>query len=524
MITNETLSIQFSIMNTLHAPVSEQTFAQFLFHNRRNRIILFLAAAVFIIQFAIFKYLYPFANYIHGDSFNYLKAAEQNLTINTYLIGYSKFLRLVSVFAKPDLILVSLQYLMIQCSTLFLLLSIFYFYRAGSVTQTILLCVTVLNPLSLHLGNLVSSDGLFLALSMTWLALLLWIIHNPTNKIICWHALVLFAAFIVRYNALIYPFISAMAFWLSKLPLRKKLIGQGLGILLCSLFVGLSLFQYKKLTGYWQFSPFSGWQLANNALYMYREVDSADREPVPLKFRALDNMVRKFYATNPNLYIGEANAAYMWMPKLPLMRYNNSLFNVKDISEPKFKEWASMGPFYSSYGLYIIKKYPMHFLRNFVWPNSRKYLAPPLEYLEYYNYGTTTVPESAWKWFGYTNNQVKTRMKSSKVWILQYYPPLVIIINLIMISGLLAYLFLKGWQFNKTFHKTILLVGFVWMVNAAFTILASSVALRFQAFPVLYNTIFSLLLIDWMIKLMQTFKGQGQQQKLNSEYSQKAVI
>lgn len=166
----------------------------------------------------------------------------------------------------------------------------------------------------------------------------------------------------------------------------------------------------------------------------------------------------------------------------------------------------------------------MHFLRNFVWPNSRKYLAPPLEYLEYYNYGTTTVPESAWKWFGYTNNQVKTRMKSSKVWILQYYPPLVIIINLIMISGLLAYLFLKGWQFNKTFHKTILLVGFVWMVNAAFTILASSVALRFQAFPVLYNTIFSLLLIDWMIKLMQTFKGQGQQQKLNSEYSQKAVI
>ena len=98
-------------MNTLqNAPVPSQTFAQFLFHNKRNRIILYLATAVIIIQFAIFKYLYPFANYIHDDSLFYLNAEGENLTINTYPIGYSKFLRLVSVFAKPDWILVSLQY------------------------------------------------------------------------------------------------------------------------------------------------------------------------------------------------------------------------------------------------------------------------------------------------------------------------------------------------------------------------------------------------------------------------------
>jgi hypothetical protein len=512
-------------MNTLQrTPASEQTFTRFLFHNRRNRLILYLAVAAIIIQFVIFKYLYPFANYIHGDSFNYLNAASQNLTINTYPIGYSKFLRLVSVFAKPDLVLVSLQYLMIQCSTLFLLITVFYFHRAGSVVQALSLCFTIFNPLSLHLGNLVSSDGLFLALSVTWMALILWIIHKPSNKIIIWHAIVLFACFTVRYNALIYPFISLVAFWLSKLPLRKKITGLGSGLLLCFWFVALSLFQYKNLSGYWQYSPFSGWQLANNALYAYREVDSADRKPVPMKFQALDNVVRKFYDANPNLYIGEANAAFMWMPMLPLIRYNNSLFNVKDISEPKFKEWASMGPFYNSYGLYIIKKYPMHFLLYFVWPNSRKYFSPPIEYLEYYNYGTTTVPASAWKWFGYTNNEVKTRMNSSKVWVLQYYPFMVSIINVIIISGLLAYLLLKGWKFNTTFHKTILMVGFTWMMNAIFTILASSVALRFQAFPLLVNTLFSLLLIEWIIQMMQTLKGQSQQQKPDSKYSQNAII
>lgn len=295
-----------------------------------------------------------------------------------------------------------------------------------------------------------------------------------------------------------------------------------MGLLLIGWFVCLSIFQYKKLTGYWQYSPFSGWQLANNALYTYREVDSANRKPVSPNFRALDNMVRKFYDTNPNLFVGEANAAYMWMPALPLMRYRDSLFK-KDLSATELKIWASMGPFYSSYGFYIIKKYPMHFLRYFVWPNFRKYLAPPLEYLEYYNYGTTTVQEVAGKWFGYTSNQVKLRMNSSKVWVLQYYPYWVSIINLIMISGLLAYILLKGWQFNTTFHKIILVAGFVWLANAVFTILASSVALRFQAFPILLNTIFSLLLIDWMIQLMQTLKLQSQQ-KPNSEYPQRAII
>jgi hypothetical protein len=507
-------------MNILqNAPVSKQTFTQFLFHNRRNRIILYLAVAAIIIQFIIFKYLYPFANYIYGDSFAYLEAADQNLTINKYLIGYSKFLRLVSVFAKPDLVLVSIQFLMIQCSTLFLLFTIFYFYKTGRITQTILLCFMVFNPLFLHLSNMVSSDGLFLALSMIWFALLLWIIFRPSNKIIYWHAIVLFAAFTVRYNALIYPFIAMLAFWLSKLSLRKKITGLGLGLLLFGWFVVLTLFQYKKLTGYWQYSPFSGWQLANNAMGIYREVDSADREPVPLKFRTLDNMVRKYYDTD-HVPIEAASTVFMWEPKLPLMRYNNSLFNAKDISEPKFKEWASMGPFYSSYGLYIIKKYPVHYLHYFVWPNSLNYLAPPVEYLGYYNGGYATVPESAVKWFGYTSNQVKTRMKSGKVWILHYYPFVVSISNLIMLLGLLSYLLLKGWQYNTSFNKSILLAGFVWILNAAFTIFVASVALRFQVFPALLCATFSLLLIDWMALLMQRMKGQSQQQKPDKAYSQ----
>lgn len=507
-----------------YTPAGEQTFTQFLFHNRRNRITLYLAAIVIITQLAIFKYLYPFASYINDDSYLYIKAAYENSAIATYPIGYSKFLRLVSVFAKPDLVLVSLQYLLMQCSTLFLLFTIFYFYKTGKVIQIILLCFMIFNPLLLHLANMVSSDGLFMALSMTWFMLLLWIIYKPSNKTIFWHAIVIFGAFTVRYNALIYPFISLFAFFLSKISLRKKVLGFGSGLLLIGLFMSHCMFQFKKFTGYWQFSPFSGWQLANNAMYTYKEVDSADRQTVPLKFRALDTMICKFYDSHTDLQLPEAGFAYMWIPWYPLMRYRDSLFNAKDPSATEFKKWASMGPFYSSYGLYIIKKYPMHFLRYFIWPNSKKFIAPPVEFLENYNMGSPTVPKSVVQWFGYTNNQVKTRMKNGKVWILQYYPYFITIANLIMLLMLLSYLALKGWQYNPAFNKSIMLAGLAWVGNAAFTIFAASPALRFQAFPALLTVTFSLLLIDWMAWLMQFMKLQSQQQKTDSQYSQNVSV
>jgi len=508
-----------------NAPFTEQTFTQFCFHNQRTRIILYAAGAAIVIQFILFKYLYPFANYIHDDSFLFLISADQNFTIDYCPIGYSKFLRLVSVFAKPDLVLVSLQYLLIQCSTLFLLLTIFYFYKAGRVTQTILFCFMIINPLFLHLGNMVSSDGLFLALSMMWFALLIWIINKPSNKIIYWHAIVLTIAFTVRYNALIYPFFSLLAFGFSKLPLRKKAFGLGLGLALIGCFVALTMFQYRKLTGYCQFSPFSGWQWSNNAMNAYLEVDPADREPVPLKFRALDNMIRTFYDTYPNLPVGKAISGYMWVPASPLNVYKEILFTPHGTSVNEFKKWASVGPLYGSYGKYIIKKYPLHFLRYFVWPNTQKYFYPRIEFLENYNGGEPTVQESAVKRFGYANNQVKTRTKNGGLWNLAYYPFLVSIINAVMLVMLFSYLLLKGWQYNtSSFNTVILLAGFFWIAYAGFNIFAAPTVLRYQAFPASLSVIFSMLLIDWVSRLIQHLKFETQQQKADSGYSQKATI
>jgi hypothetical protein len=414
-------------------------------------------------------------------------------------------LRLFSVFFNSDFALVAFQYVFVHLSVLFLLFTLFYFYKLSKVAQAILLCFMVFNPLLLHLANLVSSDCFFLSLSMIWFTLLLWIINRSSKQIIIWHAVVLFIAFTVRYNALIYPFISMFAFWLSKLTVRTKLVSIGAAVFLCGLFVLFTSYQYRKLTGYWQYSPFSGWQLANNAMYTYRYVDSADRKPVPKKFQALDNSIRQYFDTtrNINKFILEkiqASTFYMWSPGLPLMKYRNSLFS-KDTTATELKKWASMGPLYKSYGLTIIRKYPWKFVRYFIWPNSKKYYAPPIEFLENYNSGKTDVTEQAQSWFGYKSRNIKTRMLNNKVWVLNFYPILTGIINVVMLFSLVCFIILKGWRDYILFHKGVLLGGSFWLLNAGFTISASSAALRFQAFPILLTTIFVALLIDWMVQL-----------------------
>lgn len=357
-----------------------ELFKDYLFKNKRNRVYLCIAAAALLLQFSIFKYLYPFASFINGDSYVYLETAYHNLSINTYPIGYSLFLRLFSVFTKSDTALVGFQYFTLHAAILGFLFTVFYFYRPGKSVQIILLVLLVLNPVFLYLANYVSSDTLFVTISLVWFTLLLWIMHRPSLKIVFLHGIVLFLAFTIRYNAMFYPLITALAFVLSRQRLWIKLAGPAFGILLIGLFILHSGNKYKKLTGIWQFTPFSGWQLANNAMYTYRYIDSADRKPVPARFKGIDKMVTTYFDTtrNPRKYPEEqiqAGTAYMWTSYMPLQKYMTGKFK-EDSTSSDLKRWASLGPLYADYGSFIIRQYPLVFIKNYLWPNTVKYYAP----------------------------------------------------------------------------------------------------------------------------------------------------
>lgn len=480
-------------------------FRDFVFKYPDNRVILKLTCLSLIIQWIIFKYLYPFPNFIHDDSFYYIKTANENLDINTYMVGYSRFLRLFSVFNTSDTLLVTFQYLFIELSFLFLLFTIFYFINCRRSLKYILVSCIVFNPLFLHLGNLISSDGFFASLSSIWFALLIWLYFRPSRFIIVAQTIVLFISFTTRYNALIYPFIGLIAFYISPISFRWKITGVSLGLLLCGLFVLYTSYKYKELTGYWQYAPFSGWQLANNAMYAYRYVDSKEHEPVTKRFQSLDKNIRAYFDTtrDTNKYPIEklqANTWYMWDKKLPLYQHLNSQFR-GDSNATAFKKWASMGPLYKEYGLYIIMKYPFHYLKYFIWPNANKYFAPPVEFLSVYNFGRPYVSNLAVKWFRYKNQTVFTRTKYININILDFFPILSGSLNIVLICCLVGFFILNGWKHNQSFGKVVLLGTSLWFFNALFTITASSAALRFQCFPVMFTIILTFLLIDWIANL-----------------------
>jgi hypothetical protein len=485
-------------------PAEQYSFKDFLFKNRRNRITLILAAVAIVIQFGVFKYFYPFASFIHGDSFNYLQTAYWNLDINNYMVGYARFLRIFSVFTRWDTALVAYQYLFMVTSALYFVFTLIYFYKPSKIMQVLLFCFIALNPLFLYLANLISSDGLFLSLSMTWITLLIWIMHRPTIKLLIWHGVVLFIAFTVRYNAMIYPPIAGLVFLLSHFSLRKIIAGIAFGVIPIALFVLYTGNKYKALTGTWQYSPFGGWQLSNNAMYAYRYVDKSARKPVPLKFRALDNMIREYFDSTRDIRKHPqenkmASTVYMWDPRMPLFKYRELQFK-KDSTASDLKRWASIAPLYAAYGIFLMKQYPWHYIRYYLWPNANKYYAPPIEFLESFNSGKDSVPPVAQRWFNYASPKLKTHTQSLDIHTLDFYPILSGLMNVVFLMGFISFTILNGLKQNILWRKLVLLASFVWVLNAGFAIFSTSAALRFQAFPILTMCIFALLLVDYIAK------------------------
>jgi protoporphyrinogen oxidase len=500
--TNETVSQK---QKPALSPSPNLSLKDYIFKNPVYKYFVWVGLFSILLQFVVFKFLYPYASFINGDSYVYLQTAFLNYDVNTYPIGYSKFLRIFSVFTNSDTALVAFQYLLLQASVMSFLFTLFYFYKPGKLVKIILFGFMLFNPIFLYMANYISSDALFISLSLIWFTMLIWIIQRPTTRLLLFQALILFFAFTVRYNALYYPIIGAIAFLLSKQRIVFKIAGIALGLGLIGVFVFYSSQKYYELAGKKEFSPFTGWQMANNAMYAYKFVDNKNVKNVPTRFQQLDKMVRTYFDTtkNPMKFPQEmlvASTVYMWDPQSPLQIYMNNQFK-KDSTAGPVKRWATVAPLYADYGSYLIKQYPLAFAKYYLWPNALKYYAPPVEFLENYSTGIDSVQPIAQNWFGYKTNKLKTYFKDLKVNALDFYPVLVGIMNVIFLSTLIGFLFLHGIRLNPSYGKILLLVAGLWLINFGFSVFASPIALRFQLFPILVFLPFSFFLLERIYKI-----------------------
>jgi hypothetical protein len=293
-------------------------------------------------------------------------------------------------------------------------------------------------------------------------------------------------------------------------------IALGIGLVLVS--VTWTSNKMKKETGNRQFSGFGGWQMANNALYMYQNIPAKDRTPVPARFAALESDVRAHMDTLKKIKftLDDTISArfYLWSGRAPLVHYLSTQYK-KDSTTPYFKRWASEAPLYQAYGMYLIKKYPLQFAEYWLLPNAGRFASPPSEFLGVYNMGEDSVGSLAKDWFNYPTRKVHEhkKIKNSKdknkedpgIIATDWYPAFSAVINVLLVMGLIGMVFLKAVRWHQYGLPQLIGVTLVlWLCNCGFSIFASPITMRYQAFPILVCLIVGSLLMEKIVKMAFT--------------------
>jgi hypothetical protein len=485
---------------TLKITILDPAFNEWLLKEKENKLLLWSAAVVMVVSFTWLKIIYPYPNFMPPDSYNYIKAAADNDFISIWPIGYSKFLRLVSVFSRSHFVLVTLQYLLLQISVLYFLFTFQYLLTPGKWMFRVIFILSIANPLLPHIANFVSSDCLFTTLSLIWLTQLIWIIYKPTPKLLIIHAVIILFAFTVRFNAIYYPLFSIAVIAIRSIPQKTKWLGIGCIVLLLSLFIGRTVYEYKVKTGTTQFSAFGGWLLAANALYGYAHASKNDIGAVPTKFQELHKIVNHHMDSLRNLRIRpdkEPGIYYFWNFKSPLRIYMQRSSRNADF----FKTWASVAPLYESYGLYLMRKHFSLFIRNYVWPNLQRYYAPPTYFMGAYNMEIKSVDPIAATWFGWKNNKLPVRSKDRKIHILNYFSLFVSLINSLFLGGGVLFVAFGCCNNCGSLKKNIfVLVSLFWISNLSFSLLSAPIELRYQLFPIVITFAFPLFFMSQILQ------------------------
>jgi len=480
------------------------SFLVFIWVHRQNRRYLLGCAFISFLLFFVFKLLYPYPNMVM-DSYVYIRPLAEHLGANSFPIGYSWFLGVFSFFSRSAALLVWLQYLFLTASCLLFFFTLLYFFRPGKWATLGLFIFLFVNPLFFYCSNFIMSDTLFTTLSVLWITQLMWMIGRPRTYMIFTHALLLLLVFTVRYNALYYPIFASLILLFTRLRHWLKVAAIALQFLLIGAFIQYTSGEMEKLTGVRQFSPFGGWKMGNNALYMYGHVCQERNDAVPEKFAHLDSMVRRYFKAVrwvDDLSLPRSDGGfYMSNDETPLSQYQFERYG-QNTAFQDFKKWGPMGPISAAYGSYLIRKYPLEFCKWFVWPNTIRYAFTPTEIfslLTPYYLRNDDLGQKASSWFHIKTLTVSQSYINLRTTLLAPYPVLLGLTHLAFILGLVGFTLFGGFKKLPRINASIVasVVAF-WIFDLFFKVTAGGIMLRHQMFLMILEFAFALLFIDFI--------------------------
>lgn len=456
-----------------------------------------------VLEWVVFKCCYPLADFF-TDSYSYIEAAVQQDAIGYRPIGYSIFLRLVHSLWSSDTFLVTLQYVLVQGACVGLWLTLVR--RCGLSVRSggILLAFLVLNPTIPYLCNYVSSDALFVGLSLIWITVLIGMVREPVWWRLGLQVVLLFVIFNLRYVAMYYPAVASLSFLLlrKKASAAFKLVGIVCSIGVVALCVGwIKRITYKE-TGANIFSAFSGWQIANNALHIYPWVP-VDTVGLPSpECRVLASDVRDYFARcGPELLKrGPVSTTdYMWVRSSPLHLYMATLRQQEHTSY--FNAWNRVGPVFTQYGYFLARRHPLAYARYYGWNSARSFFVSSLDVFAVYNEGHATFDSVAVNWFHYRSARARAWSYTVQAGLMVPWPWICFLLNAAFVVTTIGYLSSRRRrEENPVFTGALELTAAYLLSNALFCILASPTVFRYQILPMILLFFFMATALGILLK------------------------
>ena len=477
---------------------NEVSFRLFIF---RHPWYLWGTASLIVLTLLMFKLLFPYPN-MDFDSHHYVMAAFRNEKIGIWPTGYSRFLQICHWITPSALFLVVVQYLLLESACLFFFFTFLYFFRPGKFGTSLLFLFLFVNPIFLYCCNFVLSDALFISLSLIWVTQLLWVLWAPRPWLLLTQVLVVYAALSIRYEALYYPFVSLLCIFFCRFRAWLKVAGLALTIGLPALFFWHTSRLVKEVSGERMVSPFAGWKLANDALYVYAQTYQQPGEVIPDRLAPLDRQVRKYFDSTPktddllDYDSRSAGSFYIFLPQSPLNVYMNSHYTEGN----DMIKWYKVSDLYAAYGSYLMRQYPAGFLRYFVGPNLIRYAIPPTE--------NFTLPETFFdshdymgyvsaRWFNLEHMFVNQTYSIALMQLTRLYSKLTGLIHLAFILGCIGILFSKDFQkMSGTAKRITLLIMILWLFDFFFSLTAAAVVLRHVLFIQILEMAFAVYFLE----------------------------
>lgn len=355
--------------------ITSKPFLKFI-KDKEQRTDWLLIALICLLGYIVLRICYPYPATM-SDSGTYVSAAATNTFTFYRPFGFSYFLKIVHIFSSSIHAVFISQILLYFIATSTCIFTIKYFFKPVSrALWYILISLFVFSPMAFYMANAIMSDFLFSIAIYLMITSFIFVIKNQSWSGLIFFLIFLFCTLHIRYSALIFPFLFICFFAIMKGKIRWIALASTL--IVAFVFYRQIERDMDKTVGMYQFSTgFDGWQMANNGMHVIPFIDPLADDIRNPDMKALHNYI----ASNKDQILErtkngtEPVAFFMWSNDLPLKQY--LFYYIQKSNIPYPVAWVKLGSgLYKDYGIFLIKKHPVEFLKHYYIPNSKYAIYP----------------------------------------------------------------------------------------------------------------------------------------------------